>query len=101
MEFSRSRGTLALRGILFYAVWLGGLLRVSRAVVYTNAWAVRLRAGEEAAERMAEKHGLTNLGQVGCGGEGLDRSDICRDVPLDPFSPKKLERDESHVVGSV
>lgn len=78
MEFSLSRGIPALQGMFFCGMWLGALIQVSRAAVYTNDWAVRIRAGEEAAERIAEKHGLKNLGQVGGGREreGLARSDI-------------------------
>lgn len=74
MEFSLLRGILVLQGTFFCAMWL----RVSWAAVYTNDWAVRIRAGEEAAQRIAEKHGLANLGQVGGERErgGLGRSDI-------------------------
>lgn len=72
MEFSLLRGILVLQGTFFCAMWL----RVSRAAVYTNDWAVRIRAGEEAAKRIAEKHGLTHLGQVGGEREGLDGSEI-------------------------
>lgn len=73
MEFSLFRGILVLQGTFFCAMWP----RASRAALYTNDWAVRIRAGEEAATRIAEKHGLTNLGQVGGERErgGLDRSD--------------------------
>lgn len=76
MEFSLFRGILLLQGTFCCAIWLGALLRVSRAAVYTNDWAVGISAGEEAAKRIAEKHGLTNLGQVGGEREreGLDRS---------------------------
>lgn len=72
-------------------MWLGALLRVSRAALYTNAWAVRIRAGEEAAERIAEKHGLTNLGQVGGERERLGRSEIPAVAKFRRFSPRKLE----------
>ncbi|XP_029693943.1 proprotein convertase subtilisin/kexin type 5 [Takifugu rubripes] len=61
MEFSLLRGILVLQGTFLCAMWL----RVSRAALYTNDWAVRIRAGEEAAKRIAEKHGLANLGQIG------------------------------------
>lgn len=42
----------------------GALLRVSQAAVYTNDWAIRIAAREEAVKRIAEEHGFTNLGQV-------------------------------------
>lgn len=48
-----------------FAVWLGTLLRLSQAALYTNDWAVRIPADAEAAERIAQKHGFANLGQVG------------------------------------
>lgn len=72
MKFSLFRGILVLQGAFFCAMWL----RVGRAAVYTNDWAVRIGAGEEAAKRIAEKHGLTNLGQVGGEREGLHRPEI-------------------------
>lgn len=34
--------------------------------LYTNSWAVEVTGGPEAADRLARKHGLHNLGQVGC-----------------------------------
>lgn len=34
--------------------------------VFLNKWAVHLDGGPRAADDLAEKHGFTNLGQVGC-----------------------------------
>uniref|UniRef100_H3C0R6 SPC3 n=1 Tax=Tetraodon nigroviridis TaxID=99883 RepID=H3C0R6_TETNG len=45
-------------------VW-GTLLRVGQADVYTNDWALKITADEEVVGRIAEKHGFTNLGQIG------------------------------------
>lgn len=64
MDISTFRGNPGLLAAVFCAMWLGTLLRVSQAAVYTNDWAIRIVACEEAVKRMAEKHGFTNLGQV-------------------------------------
>lgn len=32
--------------------------------VYSNSWAVEVAGGANVADRIAEKHGFTNLGQV-------------------------------------
>lgn len=58
-------GGLAPGAMFVSAVWLGTLLRLSQAALYTNDWAVRIPADAEAVERIAQKHGFTNLGQVG------------------------------------
>lgn len=49
----------------FYALWMGVLLRFCQATIYTNDWAIRIRADRESVDRMAEKYGFTNMGQVG------------------------------------
>lgn len=36
-----------------------------KARIYTNHWAVRIAGGPEVAERIAEKYGYKNMGQVG------------------------------------
>lgn len=36
-----------------------------KARIYTNHWAVRIAGGTEVAERIAEKYGYRNMGQVG------------------------------------
>lgn len=64
-----SRGVLLPYAMFLNAVCLGTLLRLSQAAVYTNDWAIKITADEEAVKRIAEKHGFTNLGQVGDGRE--------------------------------
>merc|ERR1712106_764145 len=39
--------------------------RMSGAKVYQNQFAVKVEGGKEAADDLADKHGLVNLGQVG------------------------------------
>lgn len=63
------RGDPAPYAMLLKAVWLGTLLRVGQAEVYTNDWAIKISADEETAMRIAEKHGFANLGQVGDRGQ--------------------------------
>lgn len=79
------RGDLASYAMFLKAVWLGTLLQVSQAAVYTNDWAIKITANAEAVKRIAEKHGFTNLGQVGhrreCGrlGRSVIQSPQCSD----------------------
>ncbi|XP_068609494.1 proprotein convertase subtilisin/kexin type 5 [Brachionichthys hirsutus] len=49
----------------FYALWVGTLLHLCHASVYTNDWAVRIRADRESVDRIAHKYGFTNMGQIG------------------------------------
>ena len=35
-----------------------------RKNIYTNSWAVEITGGDEVANRIAEKHGFNNMGQV-------------------------------------
>lgn len=63
MEMGLFRGNRLLYVVFF--IWFGTLLRVSQSEVYTNDWAIRIRADEEAVNRIAEKHGFANQGQVG------------------------------------
>lgn len=51
--------------VLLHALWMGALLQVCQATIYTNDWAIRIRAGRKSVDRMAEKYGFTNMGQVG------------------------------------
>lgn len=44
---------------------MGTLLQLCHAAVYTNDWAVRIRADPASVDRIAEKYGFTNMGQVG------------------------------------
>lgn len=64
-------GGLAPCAVILNAVWLGTLLRVSQAALYTNDWAIKIKADAEAVRRIAEKHGFANLGQVGGGRQRL------------------------------
>lgn len=64
-------GGLAPYALILNALWLGTLLRVSRAALYTNDWAIKIKADAEAVRRIAEKHGFANLGQVGDGRQRL------------------------------
>lgn len=50
---------------LLYLLWMGTLLRFCQATIYTNVWAVRIRADLESVDRIAQKYGFTNMGQVG------------------------------------
>lgn len=36
-----------------------------KARIYTNHWAVRIAGGPDVAERIADKYGYRNMGQVG------------------------------------
>ncbi|XP_034048082.1 proprotein convertase subtilisin/kexin type 5 [Thalassophryne amazonica] len=46
-------------------LWTGAFLQLGHAEMYTQYWAVRVRGGREAADRVAEKYGFTNMGQIG------------------------------------
>lgn len=35
--------------------------------LFSNSWAVEVRGGHDAAEKLAKKHGFVNRGQVGDG----------------------------------
>lgn len=49
----------------FYTLWMGTLLQFCHATIYTNDWAIRIKADRESVNRIAEKYGFTNMGQVG------------------------------------
>ncbi|XP_068561703.1 proprotein convertase subtilisin/kexin type 5 [Cebidichthys violaceus] len=49
----------------FLALWMGILLQFCRATIYTNDWAIRIRGDRESVNRIAEKYGFTNMGQIG------------------------------------
>lgn len=66
-----SGGGLAPYAVILNAVWLGTLLRLGQAALYTNDWAIKIKADAEAVRRIAEKHGFANLGQVGGGRQRL------------------------------
>lgn len=60
---------------------MGTLLQFCQATVYTNDWAIRIRADQESVNRIAEKYGFTNMGQVGVIQNRLythTRPSICR-----------------------
>uniref|UniRef100_A0A7N8XGI2 Proprotein convertase subtilisin/kexin type 5b n=1 Tax=Mastacembelus armatus TaxID=205130 RepID=A0A7N8XGI2_9TELE len=47
------------------ALSLGFASLPCKARIYTNHWAVRIAGGPEVAERIAEKYGYRNMGQIG------------------------------------
>ncbi|KAJ0067867.1 hypothetical protein NL108_011448, partial [Boleophthalmus pectinirostris] len=47
------------------AVCLGFVSPPCKARIYTNHWAVRIAGGTEVADRIAEKYGYRNMGQIG------------------------------------
>uniref|UniRef100_A0A3Q3MRR5 Proprotein convertase subtilisin/kexin type 5a n=1 Tax=Mastacembelus armatus TaxID=205130 RepID=A0A3Q3MRR5_9TELE len=49
---------------LFLALWMGTLLTFCHAAIYTSDWAIRIRGDNDTVNRIAEKYGFTNLGQV-------------------------------------
>lgn len=51
--------------VRFYALWMGTLLQFCHATIYTNDWAIKISADRESVNRIAEKYGFTNMGQVG------------------------------------
>uniref|UniRef100_A0AAY4DIR2 P/Homo B domain-containing protein n=1 Tax=Denticeps clupeoides TaxID=299321 RepID=A0AAY4DIR2_9TELE len=44
---------------------LGALIPAGRPRLYTNRWAVRIPGGPGAADRVADKYGFLNMGQIG------------------------------------
>ena len=53
--------------------------------VYSNSWAVKVTGGVDVADRIAEKHGFKNLGQVsGASTNGLI---VNRSILLPLFTP--------------
>lgn len=53
------------RGLLcVLALYLGFASPPCKARIYTNHWAVRIAGGPEVADRIAEKYGYRNMGQV-------------------------------------
>lgn len=43
---------------------LAALLHFGHATTYTSDWAIRIRGDMESVNRVAEKYGFTNMGQV-------------------------------------
>lgn len=59
------RGSLFISAVMrFSAMWMGILLQFCHATIYTNDWAIRIRGDSESVNRIAEKYGFTNMGQV-------------------------------------
>uniref|UniRef100_A0A8C5FU44 P/Homo B domain-containing protein n=1 Tax=Gadus morhua TaxID=8049 RepID=A0A8C5FU44_GADMO len=59
-------GAAVRRGSLFVLVlYLGFGSTPCTARVYTNHWALRIAGGPDAADRIAEKYGYRNMGQIG------------------------------------
>lgn len=50
--------------VRFFALWMGTVLQFCQATIYTNDWAVRISGDLESVDRIAEKYGFTNMGQV-------------------------------------
>ncbi|XP_028273367.1 proprotein convertase subtilisin/kexin type 5 [Parambassis ranga] len=48
-----------------HTLWMGIILQLSQATIYTNDWAVKITGDPQAVDRIAEKHGFTNTGQIG------------------------------------
>uniref|UniRef100_A0A3Q0QVV0 Proprotein convertase subtilisin/kexin type 5b n=1 Tax=Amphilophus citrinellus TaxID=61819 RepID=A0A3Q0QVV0_AMPCI len=54
------------RGLLcVLTLYLGFASPPCKARIYTNHWAVRIAGGPEVADRIAEKYGYRNMGQIG------------------------------------
>ncbi|XP_067430805.1 proprotein convertase subtilisin/kexin type 5 [Thunnus thynnus] len=51
--------------VRFFALWMGTVLQFCHAKIYTNDWAVRISEDLESVDRIAEKYGFTNMGQIG------------------------------------
>ncbi|XP_013861895.1 proprotein convertase subtilisin/kexin type 5, partial [Austrofundulus limnaeus] len=51
--------------MLFFTLWMGALLQFCPAMIYTNNWALKIRGDLELVNRIAEKYGFTNMGQIG------------------------------------
>ncbi|XP_078812274.1 proprotein convertase subtilisin/kexin type 5 isoform X2 [Oryzias latipes] len=45
-------------------LWMAALLQFSHATIYTNEWAVKVNGNREDVNRIAEKYGFINMGQV-------------------------------------
>ncbi|XP_064411557.1 proprotein convertase subtilisin/kexin type 5b [Latimeria chalumnae] len=59
------KSTLSRELLCFLALVLLFLLPVCRTRMYTNHWAVRIGGGPGEANRIAEKYGYINMGQIG------------------------------------
>uniref|UniRef100_A0A8C8JQA3 P/Homo B domain-containing protein n=1 Tax=Oncorhynchus tshawytscha TaxID=74940 RepID=A0A8C8JQA3_ONCTS len=54
------------RGLMcVLALWLGFTSAPCKARIYTNHWAVRINGGPVFADRIADKYGYKNMGQIG------------------------------------
>lgn len=62
------------------ALSLGFASPPCNARIYTNHWAVRIGGGPDVAERIADKYGYRNMGQVG-------HSLLSQKLPLTVLSP--------------
>ncbi|KAM9734341.1 LOW QUALITY PROTEIN: proprotein convertase subtilisin/kexin type 5-like [Menidia menidia] len=49
----------------FFTLWMGAALHFGQAAIYTNDWAVKVLGDQRSVDRIAEKHGFTNMGQIG------------------------------------
>ncbi|KAM6976267.1 proprotein convertase subtilisin/kexin type 5 [Tautogolabrus adspersus] len=51
--------------VRFYALWMWTQLQFCHATIYSNDWAIKIRADHESVNKIAEEHGFTNMGQIG------------------------------------
>ncbi|KAM4528249.1 proprotein convertase subtilisin/kexin type 5 [Odontesthes bonariensis] len=51
--------------VCFFTLWMGAFLQFCHATMYTNDWAIKVRGNLESVNRIAEKYGFTNMGQIG------------------------------------
>uniref|UniRef100_A0AAQ5YY62 SPC3 n=1 Tax=Amphiprion ocellaris TaxID=80972 RepID=A0AAQ5YY62_AMPOC len=65
LRCSTSDRLLVKAWLRFLALWMGTLLQFCHATIYTNDWAVKIGGDLESVDRIAEKYGFTNMGQIG------------------------------------
>uniref|UniRef100_A0A8C3AXM3 Proprotein convertase subtilisin/kexin type 5a n=1 Tax=Cyclopterus lumpus TaxID=8103 RepID=A0A8C3AXM3_CYCLU len=64
--------------VRFSALWTGILLQFCRATIFTNDWAIRIRGDPESVNRIAERYGFTNMGQIfGLNQSGSTEAEPC------------------------
>ena len=67
MGFDGRPLTLVVVGLLLLSSWALPVLCDADAgagATFTDQWAVHIEGGDAAAERIAQRHGFTNLGKV-------------------------------------
>ncbi|KAM4634072.1 proprotein convertase subtilisin/kexin type 5 [Polymixia lowei] len=48
-----------------FALWMGTLFQFCQSKIYTNDWAIRISGDQKSVNRITEKYGFTNMGQIG------------------------------------